>query len=412
MSQRVRAGLRYPAALAMRREHASSQPTHASPPIWVGDDSALAEMVEVLRDADVIAVDTEGNSMHAYRERLCLLQVSALGQDWIVDTLAPLRAEWLAPLFADPRVVKILHDAEFDVLMLKRTWSFAIANIFDTKVAACSLGIEGVGLAAMLGRFFGIQLDKKLQRSDWGKRPLTREQLEYARCDTRWLEALAHELQDLLDERPEIHTLEVRAECRRLEAIEPPPRPSAEDGWRNLVGVARLDPRTRVVLAELWRLREAIAEERDVPPFKVLDPTLLVTLARARPRDEQELSAVEALPASLRFRYGHELLAAIARAGQRSPDEASRSRESHATDEVALSPRAERALLALRRWRKAEAEARGTDAALVLPKRVMQGLVTRSPLPRDVRDLEDSGLLEPWRLARYGAEIVAALRGE
>ena len=395
----------------MSRDPASTSPPNHAPPIWVSDDAGVRALAEQLLRAKAIAVDTEGNSMHAYRERLCLMQISADGQDWLVDTLLPLDVECLVPVFEDPAIRKVLHDAEFDILMLKRAWSMPFAGVFDTKVAACSLGIEGVGLAAMLERFFGVRLDKRLQRSDWGKRPLTAEQLEYARCDTRWLVDLAYELEDLLYEGHELHWLEVDSECRRLEALNPQPRARSEDGWMNLVGARRLDPQAKAALAQLWRMREEVAQARDVPPFKILEPSQLMALAQARPADETQLAAVPAVPATLRMRHGRAILTALASATtqRRSADAPNWVAPSNPEDE--LRPRAQRVMLSLRKWRKEVAERRRSDASLVLHKGVMLELAQSESLPQTLDDLAATGLLEPWRLAHYGTEILAALRG-
>lgn len=390
----------------MSREATSTRPPDPAPPIWVSDAAGLHALADELRECTEIAVDTEGNSMHAYRERLCLLQISAGGKDWLVDTLAPLDLGCLAPVFGDPAIRKVLHDAEFDVLMLKRACSLQVAGVFDTKVAACSLGIEGVGLAAMLERFFGIKLDKRLQRSDWGRRPLSDEQLEYARCDTRWLVELARELETLLHEREVIHRHEVEAECRRIERLEPQPRASTEHGWMYLVGAARLDPHSRAALAELWRMREQLAEARDVPPFKILEPSQLIALALARPGDENELARVKAVPPSLRSRHGRAILTALGRAGNEVRAPIARG---HDDPEAALRPRAQRALQALRKWRKEAAERRRSDASLVLHKGVMFALAAADPRPRTLEELAATGLLEPWRLEHYGRQILAAL---
>ena len=114
----------------MSRDPASTSPPNHAPPIWVSDDAGVRALAEQLLRAKAIAVDTEGNSMHAYRERLCLMQISADGQDWLVDTLLPLDVECLVPVFEDPAIRKVLHDAEFDILMLKRAWSMPFAGVF------------------------------------------------------------------------------------------------------------------------------------------------------------------------------------------------------------------------------------------------------------------------------------------
>ena len=118
-----------------------------------------------------VAVDTESNSLHAYRERVCLLQFSTATTDYIVDPLALPDLNALAPFFASPAHEKIFHAAEGDLLGLGRDFQFTFANIFDTMVAARTLGWPHVGLAAVLKAEFDVTLSKTHQRADWGRRP-------------------------------------------------------------------------------------------------------------------------------------------------------------------------------------------------------------------------------------------------
>jgi len=189
------------------------------PPVYVDTGAGLVRLAQRLLQQTAIAVDTESNPLFAYRERLCLIQMSTPQYDCIVDPLAIDDLDPLVPVFADPGILKVFHDAEFDVLMLKRTHAFEVSGIFDTKVAVTSLGYATIGLAPLLKTFYGVTLDKKLQRSDWGKRPLTEEQLDYASKDTYYLLRLAEKLRKELHQKGGLNSLEVAAECRRLERL-------------------------------------------------------------------------------------------------------------------------------------------------------------------------------------------------
>jgi ribonuclease D len=160
------------------------------PPVLIATSDALASFVERLAAVDTVAVDTESNSLHAYRERVCLLQFSTATGDYIIDPIALPDLSSLAPVFADPSKEKILHAAENDLLCLSRSFGFTFANVFDTMTAARALGWTQVGLASILEAQFGVVLDKKHQRADWGHRPLPAEMLDYARLDTHYLPAL------------------------------------------------------------------------------------------------------------------------------------------------------------------------------------------------------------------------------
>ena len=133
----------------------------------------LAALVARLRQAPAIAVDIEADSFHSYFEKTCLIQFSLPGLDAIVDPLALPDLSPLGPVLAAPASEKVFHAAEYDIICLKRDYGFQCAPIFDTMVAAKVLGWPRVGLASLLAEHFGVQVDKRLQRADWSRRPLS-----------------------------------------------------------------------------------------------------------------------------------------------------------------------------------------------------------------------------------------------
>lgn len=379
-------------------------------PVYVDTDKALARLAERAGRQRWVAVDTESNSLFAYRERLCLLQISLEDRDYLVDPLAEIDLGRLAGVFADPAVVKVFHDAEFDVLTLKRAWPFEFSGLFDTKVAAGALGRTQLGLAALLREELGVELDKKLQRSNWGARPLSEAQLDYARRDTHYLIEIAKRLRERLVAAGPPATLEFAAECRRLASLAPEAREFDPDAFARIKGAEGLDPHGRRALRELFVMRHELASERDVPAFKVLHNEALLALAAARPESEKALAEVRGVPAKLARRYGARILETLRRAARMRPlRELPRIRTDPAGE---LSATARGAYERLRAWRKRIAARRPTDPALVLPRPLMVGLARLSPPPRSVEDLAESGLLETWRLAWFGEDIVRALRGD
>lgn len=172
-----------------------SAPPHV-PATLVADGPALEALAERVRAEPIVAFDTESNSFHVYRERICLLQVSTRSENFIVDPFAVDVAP-LGRVLCDGREV-VLHGADYDVRCLKREWGWAFPRLFDTMAAARRLGRPGLGLSALVESHFGVRLSKSSQRSDWGRRPLTREQIAYAALDTHFLlplrDALAGEL--------------------------------------------------------------------------------------------------------------------------------------------------------------------------------------------------------------------------
>jgi len=380
------------------------------PPVLVEDRAGMDRLLGDLASQSEIAVDTEADSFFHYREKVCLLQVTVEDRDYLVDPLADVDLARLGSVLADESKVKVFHDGEYDVLILKRDYGFEFANLFDTRVAASALGVESPGLASVLREAFGVELDKSLQRSNWSQRPLKPEQIDYARLDTRYLIPLMHDFRAELAERE--RTMIVEGECRRLAALEPAERSFNPDEFIRLRGARDLSGAEQQCLRELFVERERLAEARDLPPFKVLNNQLLVALAQARPTDERSLERVQGLSPRIQRRYGRDILAALERARskgalRRPPQLPSRDGTGVLDDyELELHER-------LRVWRKECAEERGIDSSLILNRHVLVRIA--SAKPRSLAELEAlDGLLE-WQLEAFGhelAELVGAFRAD
>jgi ribonuclease D len=367
------------------------------PPTLVADPGGLDALVRVLAMSDRIAVDTESNSMHAYRERVCLIQFSTPGVDFIVDTLALRDLSPLATVFASPDQEKIFHAAEGDVLNLARDFGFAFANIFDTMTAARTLGWSQVGLAAILDSRFGVTLNKKYQRADWGRRPLTAEMLDYARFDTHYLSALRDMQFQALSESgnwPEAHEEFARLARIRVEASDD--RFDSAAFWR-VKGALDLAPRQAAALQALYAWREAQAERIDQPPFKVMGEPALLALARHAPTRVDELQRVAGLAPSQVQRYGRDLILVVERALQAPPP--AKPQVQREPDDV--RERFER----LHTWRKDRARLRGVESDVILPRAVLRDMARRPPRTHD--DLAGIVDFGPWRRQAYGDELLA-----
>ncbi|MDF1839614.1 MAG: ribonuclease D, partial [Planctomycetota bacterium] len=290
-----------------------------TPPTRVEDDKSMERMLEVLRDEPVIAVDTEADGFHSYREQVCLVQVTGGGEDFIVDPFADVDLAGLGDVLADPKRIKLFHESEFDILILKRDYGFDFANLFDTRVAAAVLGSKAPGLASVLKEHFEVELDKSMQRSDWSKRPLTDQQVAYARLDTHYLVDLYHEQHAALKKEDLMMVLDT--ECRRLEKITPPPHVFRPGDFVKVKGGKDLRPMARTILRELFILRDELAKEKNVPPFRILGNHVLLALAEQRPRSVQALSKVKGCSSLVRGRYGDDIIDAIEDALDKEPIE-------------------------------------------------------------------------------------------
>lgn len=368
-------------------------------PAWIDTPEALAEWLAAHQHTSRLAIDTESNSLHAYQEHVCLIQVSAEDGDALLDPLGSADMQALAPLFASPSVEKIFHGAEYDLACLKRDFGFEIVNLFDTRLALRTLGMQPSGLADVLAQEFGVTLNKRFQRADWAKRPLTPAQIEYARFDTHYLLPLRDRLADALQRAGRWE--EALEACAHLACTTHPGTNGGLHGFWSLANARRLEPRQAAALRELYAWRDQMARQLDRPAFKILSDEALLGLARAQPRVAEDLRHVPDLPPRLADRYGPAILAALERARSMEPP----PRPCGEPSDPAVLARYDK----LRQWRKAVAAERGVESDIILPREILWEVARVAP--RSLQALEPLMPCLPWRFRTYGASILRCLWG-
>jgi ribonuclease D len=266
----------------------------------IATDPELSQLVCKINAADRVALDTEADSLHSYREKLCLLQISVpsvagivdagpdlgiasgnkdhrsrLQHDSIVDPLAGLDLEPLRRALEPMEIV--LHGADYDLRMLQRGLNFTAHTIFDTLIAARLLGIREFSLAALVKRYFGLELPKGSQKANWAKRPLPPRMAEYAINDVHYLLTLAEKLEAELDACQRRDWL--RQSCRRAIEQAAVARARKQDEFWRVRGSGSIHGRPAAVLRALWQWREREAEMADRPPFHILQNEKLLNAA-------------------------------------------------------------------------------------------------------------------------------------
>jgi ribonuclease D len=376
--------------------------------LFVDTPDQLAACADDVSRSSRIGLDTESNGFHAYFEKVCLLQIATPGADWALDTLA-LPLSVLLPLLADPARECILHAAEYDVLCMKRDYGLSFGRIFDTHAAAKTLGLAKVGLHDLLAEQLGVELAVDEQRSDWGRRPLSPEQLQYAFADVRYLLPLREKLGEQVDSRG--LRGEAEAEFARLIAKEPRPREFDPEGWQRMKAARALDGRGRAVLRELYLLRDHRAREMNKPAFKVLSDLFLAETARRLPKTEQELLRVPGTsPGTLR-KIAAEVLAAV-RGGMAAqplarPRPGGNGQRGRKGGPQAPSPEVEDRYERLRAWRRTRAEARKVEVQVIAPNAVLWAIARANPA--DLGELARVEGMDPFRVDQYGSSILDAL---
>lgn len=365
----------------------------------VAQPAELAALASHLLENPLVAVDTESNSLYAYRERVCLVQFSTPRQDYLVDTLALADLAPLAAVFASTEIEKVFHAAEYDIICLKRDYQFTFANLFDTMQAARILGIKEVGLGSLLEAEFGILQDKRFQRANWGERPLPRTLLEYAASDTHSLIPLRELLKDRLVEKG-LWELALE-DFQRLCSTAVPAENGKQPCWK-VSSTRKLAPSEMAVLNELCNFREHLARDLDRPAFKVFGNDTLLELATICPETKKELMAIRGLSPRLVDRFSQGLLQAIRRGRQAEPPK----RNHQPRPSQAYLDRLER----LKNWRKEAARKMGVESDIILPRELLETLAARNP--RDGSELAQIMEKLPWRLEHFGSQILKTINQE
>jgi ribonuclease D len=368
----------------------------------VTEISHIEWLAERLGGEPRIAVDLESDGFYVYHEKVCLLQLSSEKEDFIIDPLSARDISPLAGIFRDPAVEKVFHAAEYDILSLKRDFGFKVRSVFDTMAAARALGKPKLGLAGLIEEYFGIVLSKKLQRANWGKRPLSEEQIQYARLDTHYLLRLRDKLEPELKERKLLE--EAHDSFRKVERIEPTKKSFDPENYWKLSGARELPPESLAVLRELYFYRERTAAELDRAPFRVLPEPLLVRLAADLPRSVADLSRVHGMTPYLFEHHSRELLEGIERGLQAQPVEKLPERSARGEWDGPTARRYE----ALRAWRKKTSEERGVEPVVILDTDEIKALAAAPAKSEDPSEWLTS--LSHFKQEAYRADLLRILK--
>jgi ribonuclease D len=324
----------------------------------------LAAFLPVVKSAAWLALDTEADSLHAYPEKVCLIQISTTEGDRLVDPLAGIDINPFLDALAGREL--IFHAADYDLRLLRKHHEFTPSVIFDTMLASRLLGERQFGLSSLVEKFLGVKLDKGSQKADWARRPLTEKMEAYARNDTHHLKPLEQKLNAELRAKGRLGWHQ--ESCARLIVeCSQPAMVNEDEVWR-IKGSTFLERPALAVLRELWHWREREALAANRPPFFVLAHEKMVEISIA----VSEKKPVEPLiPARMHPRRRENLLAAV-RAAQAVPPEKFPEKIRHRSQRPTEAE--------FRRFREIEkrrdkhAHELGIDPTLIAPKSVLGDL--------------------------------------
>ncbi|MFP2959227.1 ribonuclease D [Myxococcus sp. 1LA] len=380
-------------------------PTYPQGAVDVVDAAGEESATRKLEQAREIAVDLEADSMHAFRARLCFLQLATDEEVFLLDTLQPgVAPGMLAPLMADPARTKFFHAAQGDLQFLSEV-GVRVQGLFDTHRAATLLGWPKVGLADIARERLGVELPKEHQQSDFSIRPLPPGMREYIANDVRYLCELGRQVRDACREADILE--EVLLDCVRLcdEAVA---RPDVGADYKPKLPRAGLNP-VQLTLANaiahaLHRKRLEWAEKENVPMGRMLSNMAIGDIAAKLPTNPKELARMAGVRGSFIRAHGDELLAVVrellekSRRGELAPD-----REPKGPKDPNKRKREE----ALKAFRVEKATERKVTPSVVLTNPLMDALASQPP--KDVEALGQVPYFGEKRVRLYGAALVQLL---
>ena len=364
----------------------------------------LESVLGELAGEALLAVDTEAASFHRYLDRVYLLQISSRALTVVVDPLATSDLARFGELLADPGVEIVFHDADYDLRLLEREFGFAATRLFDTRIAAQLLNEPGIGLAALLEKYFGLKVDKRFQRADWSARPLSPGMIEYAASDTHYLPGLRDILRDRLAAMGRLSWAE--EEFALLERVRwAAPTDQDEPAWLRMKGAKALRPRQMAILRELVEWRDSVAKRLDRAAFRVMGNEPMFVMAKAPPADLDELAKVPGIGRDGIERRGTEILAAVQR-GVRLPEgELPRiERPARRPADPEFDARLER----LKAVRNAEATRLELAPGVLCPNGTLEAIVRR--MPATLAQLREVPFVRRWQVETIGDALLAGLR--
>jgi ribonuclease D len=355
--------------------------------IWIDRNDELPGLASAMAAQSAIGVDTEFLRERTFFPKLCLLQLSVGERIYCVDTLNVGSLEALIPALTAPHTRKLIHAARQDLEALYLASKEVLSPVFDTQIAAACVGLKPqVGYAELVNTLLEVTIPKGQTRTDWSKRPLTREQLDYAADDVLYLSAIDAQLSQRLQQLGREHW--VREDCAAIEdrrLYEPDPT----QAWERLRGIGQLPPapRARAKAIAIWR--ERLARSRDLPRAWILADAALFSIAQGNPASREALERIQ----PMNDKFASTLLEALSTAPSADANDAP-------IQDLRPTPE-QRAL--------ADALARIVDARAAELQVSAEVLAPRGELKSLAMGKRESHALTGWRLAEIGTRLQACL---
>lgn len=362
----------------------------------------LQRVAALFEKEKTIAVDLEADSMFHFKEKVCLIQMASKNLTVVIDPLKIGDLSSLKTAFVNPSIRKIFHGCDYDVRSLHRDHDIEINNLFDTELASRFLGVPETGLSAVLGKRFGVKLDKSYQKKDWSMRPLPPEMIAYGASDVAYLLPLAEMLDSELKEKNRVEW--VKEECEALSRVRAP-EPNGDPLFLRIKGAGRLDRRSLGTLELLLEMRRDIAEKKDKPLFKIFSNSSLLTLSKARPGNLDALKDCRVFSLKQSKIFGKEILEALENASA-LPDKAlpvyPRKKK------IIVKPGVANVTQKIKDWRDRVACELELEPPILFNKAMLTAIAVKKP--DTIEAFKAVGGIKNWQVNEFGHQIIDVLK--
>ncbi len=368
---------------------------------FIESDEELKSVCDDLLKEKIISVDLEADSMHCFKEKICLIQMASARQAFLID---PFEIKKIAPfinLLENKGVIKVFHGADFDIRSLDRDYKARVNNLFDTEIAARFLGIKERGLAALLKKNFNVDVDKKFQKVDWARRPLNQDMIEYSVGDVAYLTQLHDIIYQKLVANGRFswakEEFEIQAAVRYEDNHVLPL-------FKKFKGAGKIDNRSLAVLENLLQMRLLIAQKKDQPLFKIISNASLLTMALNRPVTMDQMVKMRAISQKQAGMYGNLCLDAIERAMKLEHKALpSYPKKRRPKKDVRVQERIER----LKKMREKISSSLGIEPGFLLNNALIGSIAFENP--ETARDLLKIEQVRQWQVEAMGEKILSTL---
>ena len=368
---------------------------------FIESDEELKSVCDDLLKEKIISVDLEADSMHCFKEKICLIQMASSKQAFLIDPFKIKKMPPFLELLENTGVIKVFHGADFDIRSLDRDYQARVNNLFDTEIACRFLGIKERGLAALLKKNFNVDADKKFQKVDWARRPLKQEMIEYSVGDVAYLTKLHDIIHQKLvangrlswaKEEFEIQT-RVRYENNHVLPL-----------FKKFKGAGKMDNRSLAVLENLLQVRQEIAQKKDQPLFKIFSNLSLMTMAHEKPVTIDHMLKIRAISQKQADMYGNLCVDAIVKAMELAHRELpSYPKTRKPKKDVMVQKRSER----LKKMREKLSSSIGIEPGFLLNNAMIGSIAFENPaMAQDLLKIEH---VRHWQVEAIGKNIISTL---